>query len=132
MEMRFNLDPIMDGPILNEKREEKRKGALIIATNGMHRIADFFETVTIIDQLYENGKGGPMGRTPYVIMFDGDKVLDYDRGKCFIGSAIIMKYDMKKGVLPLKDEEIDEAIKEFESRLITLAWEGQEYSAYDL
>ena len=65
-------------------------------------------------------------------MFDGDKVLDYDRGKCFIGSAIIMKYDMKKGVLPLKDEEIDEAIKEFESRLITLAWEGQEYSAYDL
>ena len=42
-----------------------------------------------------------------------------------------MKYD-GKGLGFLSGDEFDEAAKEFESRLITIVGDGQEFSAYEL
>ena len=43
----------------------------------------------------------------------------------------LMKYD-GKGLGFLSGDEFDEASKEFESRLITIVADGQEFSAYEL
>ena len=61
----------------------------------------------------------------------GGTDLNVGTGKGFIGSAVIMKYD-GKGLGFLSGDEFDEAAKEFESRLITIVGDGQEFSAYEL
>ena len=72
-----------------------------------------------------------MVKSDYLMMINGDKILNLGTGKCFIGSAVIMKYD-GKGLGFLSGDEFDEAAKEFESRLITIVGDGQEFSAYEL
>ena len=59
------------------------------------------------------------------------EIIKFGTGECFIGSALIMKYD-GKGLGFLSGDEFDEASKEFESRLITIVADGQEFSAYEL
>ena len=128
----INLDPVNDGAeIINSIFKRKDEGALIIATNGEKRIADVCEAQDILDRLSEIGHGEYMGNTPYLIMCNGNKILNFGTGKCLVGSAIIMKFD-GKGLAMLSGDEFEEAAKEFESRLITIVGNGQEYSAYEL
>ena len=128
----IELDPVNDGAVITSVGlKRKDEGALIIATNGKKRIADVAETQDILDRLNNVGYGEYMGKSDYLMMINGDKILNLGTGKCFIGSAVIMKYD-GKGLGFLSGNEIDEAAKEFESRLITIVGEGQEFSAYEL
>lgn len=128
----INLDPVNDGAeIINAIFRRKDEGALIIATNGDKRIADASETQSILDRLSNVGHGEYMGNTPYLIMCNGNKILNFGEGKCLIGTAIIMKFD-GKGLSMLSGDEFDEAAKEFESRLIRIVGDGQEFSAYEL
>ena len=128
----IKLDPVNDGAeIINAILRRKDEGALIIATNGDKRIADASEAQRILDKLSDVGHGEYMGDTPYLIMCNGNKILDFGTGKCLIGTAIIMKFD-GKGLSLLSGDEFDEAAKEFESRLIRIVGDGQEFSAYEL
>ena len=86
---------------------------------------------SILDMLSDVGHGEYMGKTDYLMMINGNKILKFGTGECFIGSALIMKYD-GKGLGFLSGDEFDEASKEFESRLITIVADGQEFSAYEL
>lgn len=128
----IELDPVNDGAVITECGFKKKdEGALIIGTNGEKRIADVAETQHILELLTNVGHGEYMGKTDYLMMINGNKVLNFGTGKCFIGSALIMKFD-GKGLGFLSGEEFEEAAKEFESRLITIVGEGQEFSAYEL
>ena len=128
----FNLDPVNDGAeIINAIFRRKDEGALIIATNGDKRIADASEAQRILDRLTDVGYGEYIGNTPYLIMCNGNKILNFGTGKCLIGTVIIMKFD-GKGLSLLSGKEFDEAAKEFESRLIRIVGDGQEFSAYEL
>ena len=128
----IELDPVNDGAVFAENRFKKKKeGALIIGTNGEKRIAGASEAQRILDILAEVGHGEYMGKTDYLMMINGNKILKFGTGECFIGSALIMKYD-GKGLGFLSGDEFDEASKEFESRLITIVADGQEFSAYEL
>lgn len=128
----INLDPVNDGAvIISTVFKRKDEGALIIATNGEKRIVDATEAQDILDKLSEVGHGEYMGNTPYLIMCNGEKILNIGTGKCLVGSVIIMKFD-GKGLAMLSGDEFKEAAKEFESRLITIVGNGQEYSAYEL
>lgn len=128
----IKLDPVNDGAeIINAIFIRKDEGALIIATNGDKRIADASEAQRILDRLTDVGYGEYMGNTPYLIMCNGNKILNFGSGKCLIGTVIIMKFD-GKGLSLLSGEEFDEAAKEFESRLIRIVGDGQEFSAYEL
>lgn len=132
MEISIALDPVNDGAVLVEtKIKRKDEGALIIATNGEKRIADVSETREILDKLNEVGHGEYMGNTIFLMMINGNKVINFGTGKCFIGSALIMKFD-GKGLAFLSGDEFDRAAAEFESRLITIVADGQEFSAYEL
>ena len=128
----IELDPVNDGAGFAESGfKKKEEGSLIIGTNGEKRIAGVIETQKILDSLTAVGHGEYMGKTDYLMMINGNKVLKIGTGECFIGSALIMKYD-GKGLGFLSGDEFDEAAKEFESRLITIVGDGQEFSAYEL
>ncbi len=128
----INLDPVNDGAEIEEtKLKKKNEGALIIATNGERRIVEADEAQEIIDRLSDVGHGEYMGNTPYLIMLNGNKIINLGGGRCYVGSVIVMKFD-GVGLTLLSGDEFDEAAKEFESRLITLVGDGQEFSAYEL
>ena len=109
----IELDPVNDGAVFVENRfKKKEEGALIIGTNGEKRIVGASEAQRILDVLAEVGHGEYMGKTDYLMMFNGNKILKFGTGECFIGSALIMKYD-GKGLGFLSGDEFDEASKEF-------------------
>lgn len=132
MEINIALDPINDGAVIKETRlKRKDEGALIIATNGESRIVDAYEAQEILDKLNEIGHGEYMGNSDYIAMMNGDKIINFGTGKCFVGSAIVMKFDGRT-LSMLVGDEFEKAAAEFRSRLITLVCEGQEFSAYEL
>lgn len=132
MEINIALDPINDGAVIKETRlKRKDEGALIIATNGESRIVDAYEAQDILDKLNEIGHGEYMGNSDYIAMMNGDKIINFGTGKCFVGSAIVMKFDGRT-LSMLVGDEFEKAAAEFRSRLITLVCEGQEFSAYEL
>ena len=128
----IKLDPVNDGAVFAENRfKKKEEGALIIGTNGDSRIADAFETNSILERLSEVEHGEYLGNSNYIALFNGDKIIHFETGKCFIGSAIILKYEDEKLSL-LEGEDFRKAAREFESRLITIVGDGQEFSALEL
>lgn len=132
LEISIALDPINDGAVIKEtKLKRKDEGALIIATNGESRIVDAYEAQEILDKLNEIGHGEYMGNSDYIAMMNGDKIINFGTGKCFVGSAIVMKFDGRT-LSMLVGDEFEKAAAEFRSRLITLVCEGQEFSAYEL
>ena len=132
MEINIALDPINDGAVMKETRlKRKDEGALIVATNGESRIVDAYEAQDILDKLNEIGHGEYMGNSDYIAMMNGDKIINFGTGKCFVGSAIVMKFDGRT-LSMLVGDEFEKAAAEFRSRLITLVCEGQEFSAYEL
>lgn len=133
IDIRIKLDPVNDGALIKEYEEKgKDEGALIIATNGDMRIAGLYEAKEILDRLSEVGQGEFMGRTPYVAMFNGEKILKIGSGRCFAGSVMIMKYDKDGTLSMLSGDEFGEAATEFASRLITLVGGGIEFSAFEI
>lgn len=132
LEISIALDPINDGAVIKEtKLKRKDEGALIIATNGESRIVDAYEAQEILDKLNEIGHGEYMGNSDYIAMMNGDKIINFGTGKCFVGSAIVMKFDGRT-LSMLVGDEFEKVAAEFRSRLITLVCEGQEFSAYEL
>ena len=135
LEVNIELDPVNDGAsIINIKEvKEKRLRALIISTDGQRRIASFYEVGEIFSKLSGTSHGEFMGKTPYMMIINADKIIKLETGYYFIGSAIIMKDEGNgKRLEYLTDEDIEKAEAEFKSRLVTLTAYGQEFSAYEL
>lgn len=132
IEVKIALDPVNDGAEIKDiNLIRKNEGALIIGTNGESRTVDALEANSILDKLSSVGHGEYLGNSDYIAMFNGDKIINFGTGRCFIGSAIILKYAHEKLSL-LVDEDFKEAAREFESRLITIVGDGQEFSALEL
>lgn len=132
IEVKIALDPVNDGAEIKDiNLIRKNEGALIIGTNGESRTVDALEANSILDKLSSVGHGEYLGNSDYIAMFNGDKIISFGTGRCFIGSAIILKYAHEKLSL-LVDEDFKEAAKEFESRLIKIVGDGQEFSALEL
>ena len=133
MDIRITLDPVYDGPVIRESvGEKKERGALIIATNGERRMADFDEAADLLNRLSETGYGDYMGKTHYMIMVNKDKLLEVGESRFLIGTAIIVKYNGDGIISLLSEEDAKEAEKEFESRLCSVVWGREAYSAYEL
>lgn len=97
IEVKIALDPVNDGAGIKDiNLIRKNEGALIIGTNGESRIADALETNSILDRLSEVGHGEYLGKSDYIAMFNGDKIINFGTGRCFIGSVIILKYAHEK------------------------------------
>ena len=132
IEVHINLDPVNDGAVINPDRlVKKEEGALVIGTNGKTKIITEDEAVDILDELSGSVQGEVLGKTPYLVIINGDKIAKIGCRQYFIGSAVIVK-NTKYGIGMLAGEDFEKAKKEFVSRLITLVGDGQEFSAYEL
>ena len=132
IEVKINLDPVNDGAVINPERiMKKEEGALIIGTNGKTKIVPKDFAVDILDELSGSLQGEYMGKTPFLVVMNGEKVINIGCRDYFIGSALIVK-STKDGISMLAGEDFEKAKKEFVSRLITLVGDGQEFSAYEL
>ena len=134
MEVNISLDPVNDGASfikLNEKAKDI--GGLILATNGESRKIGFIETIDLLGTLAKNPFGEIMGESPYIMIINADKILTFETGLYFIGSALIVKFGGEEsGFEMLSDDDFEEAAKEFGSRLVTITANGQNFSAYEI
>ena len=135
VEVQMDLDPVNDGvkEVNGEKLYVKEEKTLIISTDGRSRTAGFLETMEIANKLRENCHGEFLGKTPYIMLINGDKIIKLETGTFFVGTAMIMKDEGDgRRMGSLRDEEIKQAEEEFKKRLVTLAGNGQEFPAYPL
>lgn len=134
MEVNIALDPVNDGAsIININVEKKDIGSLIIATNGERKVASLAETVEILSKLEKISYGEFMGDSKYIMIINAEKILTLETGMYFIGTAVIMKDEGKgQGLELLSGDEFDAVATEFASRLVTLAGNGQDFSAYEI
>ncbi len=132
LDINIALDPMNDGAaFLTKKIIRKDEGSLVIATNGESKILDCDDTAEMLDRLSEVSHGEYMGNTDYMVILNEKKILNVGGGKYFIGSALILKGG-EGGLDTLTGNEYEKATKEFESHLVTLVCDGQEFSAYEL
>ena len=134
IEVNINLDPVNDGAdIINKNVEVKDRGSLIIATNGERKKAGIDETADYLSRLIQNSYGEFIGKTPYILIINSEKIFKAECGNYFIGSAVIMKDEEKgKGLELLSGDEFTEAAKAFEGRLVVITAGGKDYSAYEI
>ena len=132
IDIKISLNPVDDGAeLITKKITRKDEGALVIGTNGKSRIADCDETAEILDRLSEVSHGEFIGKSEYLAVFNADKIMEVGGGRYFVGSALILKQG-NDGLTTLKDGDFETAAASFESRLVTLVCDGQEFSAYEL
>ena len=122
IEVNINLDPVNDGAdIINRKVEVKDRGSLIIATNGERKKVGIDETADYLSRLIQNSYGEFIGKTPYILIINSEKIFKAECGTYFIGSAVIMKDEEKgKGLELLSGDEFTDAAKAFEGRLVVI------------
>lgn len=130
LKIKIQLDPISDG--VGWDKEEKvnsEKRAVIVGTNGIYRLVEREEVIDILDKLQGIGVSDYLGKTKYVLVFNGDKILEVDSNRYIVGSVMVVK-DTGEKVDLVDLDEIDTILKEFDSRLITLCSNGTRFSAY--
>jgi len=132
LEIKITLDPVNDGALIRDINvKRKDRGALIIATNGESKIADEDEVARILAELSDIGYGEYLGTTTLFVMMNKFKVIRSMDDRYFVGSAIIMRYEGGE-LYMLEGDEFERARAEFESRLVTVVWQGQEFSALEI
>ena len=126
------LDPINDGAsFIPKETEVKNEGALIIATNGDHKIINEIEAAELLEKLSGYSRSEFLGKTPYMLVMHEKKVIRIADGQFFVGSALVLKSD-RNGVAMLSGDDYEKAKWEFASRIVTLVCNGQEFSAYEI
>ena len=132
IEITIQLDPVEDGANWIPKGMKiKGGGALIIGTNGDYRIAEENEVIEILDRLSGCCSSDYMGKTSFLVVYNKKKIVAAGDAKFIVGSVMIVK-GSAKGIELLDEEEIEQAKKEFESRLATLCGSGIQFSAYEI
>jgi len=133
LEVAINLDPLTDGiAIITKKDEDRRKGALVVGTNGDSKVISEKDGIAIMEQLYDdNILGEQLGKSPYLAVMNKKKSFTLGEHRYFIGSALVIKYT-EDGLDGLDCDELPKALIEFKSRLVTIRIEGQDYAAFEV
>jgi len=132
VDISIQLDPSVDGISWTPKKVRlESRHALVIGTNGKHRIIDEDETISIIDRLSGNSCSDYMGNTELLVVCNAKKVIKTCDARFIAGSVLIVKAG-RNGIDFLTDEEIETAKVEFASRLVTLCADEIEFSAYQM
>ncbi|MBP5607917.1 MAG: hypothetical protein J6X66_06580 [Lachnospiraceae bacterium] len=133
LEINIALDPVTDGASVIRVDEERESdaGALVIATNGEYRRIDPEEAYDILSRMPKTAYAEHLGKSPYMAVFNDEKIFEIREGRYFIGSVVILKWD-EDGPDMLSGDDYDRAKKEFISRLSWLVVNGQKFTAYEM
>lgn len=132
IEIDIQLNPVSDGARwIPEKVRKKGRGSLIIGTNGEFRFVAEEEAIDILDKLSGCSDSDYLGKTDYMIVFNAKKVLNSAGDRYLVGSAMVVK-SSKHGLRFIEEDEIEDVIKEFQKKLVTLCGSGIQFTAYEL
>lgn len=132
IEINIQLDPVRDGTsFVPAKVKRKDKKALVIGTNGQYRIVEEDEAFDILNALSDVSESDYLGKSSYLAVFNGNKLLKLGVGKFLVGSVLVIKGGCQ-GIEMLNDDEIEEAKNEFITRLVTLCGNNMEFTAYEV
>ena len=121
----------MHEEIMSAEIEEEKDGALLIGTDGTMYTVDeddakaflYVDGSKLQVEIIESGAYAALYFSECTDVIDGTKYL--------LGRTMIMKYQDNK-LVPLSKEESNDAARRFVSRLVTLVYNGNLYSAYEL
>ena len=132
IELKIELDPVTDGAtITSDNPVSKEDGALVISTTGESRIVDQDEANEILERLTGKSTCEYLGSTDYLMIYNRDKIINAEDGRYFMGSAIIFNGTIR-GIEMLTEDDYSSAATEFESRLVTLAADGERFKAFPI
>lgn len=131
MEIEIRLNPIPDRICRLKKEDAPKEGALFIGTNGEYRIIQEAEIIDLLSRIAGACTIGRMGKSDYFVVCPDKKLLLVDATCYLVGSALVFKKE-DFVLKPLKEEEIEKAITEFMSRLVTLCGNGVQFTAYEV
>ncbi|MBO5985459.1 MAG: hypothetical protein J6Q02_01515 [Lachnospiraceae bacterium] len=133
IEISINLDPVHDGAVIIEKEMEHVKDAhgLIIATNGDYKEAGAQDVAKILKGLWDRFDVDCMGKTDFVTVFNSRKVIRHEGRKYLVGSVLVVK-ETGEGIELLDETELEQAKKEFVSRLAVLKIGDISCAAYEI
>ena len=97
-----------------------------------HRVWGLGEAIALatLDTYGERSQSEMIGKSDYIIIFDGDSVIQSGYQKFIFGDCLIMKSD--HGLKCLTEEEVNEAMREYGSRLTRMNMGGFCFTGYPL
>ena len=127
----IELIPYKDGLIqLPDKVCRTELQGLIIGTNGKSRLIDLDGAHEIIKKLENRSTGNFLENTPYIMIFDGDRIFKAEGNQYFVGSVLILKHDQDR-LCGIPKNELKHVKSLFGSRIVTLCAEEITFSAYE-
>ena len=111
-----------------QREIRKDRYVLIIATNGEHRFTDMTEGMKIVDELKDCGRAVTLGKSDFHVLFNDKKAFDFEEGRFFVGSMLILKICGNE-LLPFLDEDLVEVKELLDGRMMTLVSGDQYFSA---
>lgn len=129
IDVKIKLDPVCDG-IVKDTEKASAEMCLIIGTNGECRFVNVDEATNIMEKLAGDTGVDFINHTPYAMAYNKRKTVLIDGSRFLIGSVLIV--NLFDGIV-MSDEDIDEAIKLFTSRLVRIKLgPDQDVIAYEL
>lgn len=97
-----------------------------------HRVWGLGEAIALatLDTYGERSQSEMIGNSDYIIIFDADSVIQSGYQKFIFGDCLIMKCD--HGLKYLTEEEINDAMREYGSRLTKMNMGGFCFTGYPL
>ena len=97
-----------------------------------HRVWGLGEAIALatLDTYGERSQSEMIGNSDYIIIFDADSVIQSGYQKFIFGDCLIMKCD--HGLKYLTEEEVNDAMREYGSRLTKMNMGGFCFTGYPL
>lgn len=116
--------------LVSQKPVETKEAAFYVAKDKTCWLVDHEMAMRIIDAGRICYKYQRMGRTGYVIIYPEDSRCVIDGTAYIIGEFMIM--GLKNGLIGLNQEEMQEAVTEYNSRSVILQVAGKAIAAYEI
>ena len=116
--------------LVSRKPVTAQEAAFYVAKDTSHWLVDCEMAMRIIDSGRICYKYQRMGRTKYVIVYPEDSRCVIDGIAYIIGEFMIMK--LEEGLVGLTQEEMQDALSEYNSRSVLLQIAGKSLAAYEI
>lgn len=116
--------------LVTRKPVEASEAAFYVAKDKSRWVVDYEMAMRIIDNGRICYRFTPMGKSGYVIIYPEDSRFVIDGTMYIIGEFMIMGY--KNGFVGMTQDEMQEAVSEYNSRSVILQVVGNSVAAYEI
>lgn len=116
--------------LVSRKPVEAMEAAFYVAKDASRWLVDYDMAMRIIDNGRIYYKYAAMGKSGYVIVYPEDSYYVIDGTAYIIGEFMILKLD--ESLVCMTQEEMQEAVSEYNSRCVILKIAGKNTAAYEI